>query len=173
LVVNDENLNDKLRYIQKRVGAVPSPFDCYLLLRSTKTLALRVERQSQNALEFAKHFSKSKATKRVIYPHYETHPQYQLAKKQMSHGGGIVSVEFDATTETVNKFLKNLKLVTLAESLGAVESLVDHPATMTHASIPKEEREAVGISDGLLRFSIGIEDINDIISDIDYALSKV
>lgn len=173
LILNDKALFDRLKYIQKRVGAVPSPFDCYLLLRSTKTLSLRVERQSFNALEFSNYISTHAHVKRVLYPHHQSHPNYSVAKSQMSMGGGIVSVEFKYSQNQIWDFLKNLKLITLAESLGAVESLVDHPATMTHASIPKEEREKVGITDGLLRFSIGVEDIKDIISDLNQALGKV
>ena len=165
LVTNDEKAHDRLRYIQNAAGAVPSPFDCWLVLRSTKTLAVRMERHNKNAMELAQYLSKSDFTKRVYYPGLTSHPQHELAKKQMRGFGGMVSVDL-SDMETAKKLLKNVKIFTLGESLGGVESLISHPASMTHASIPKEEREKLGVTDTLIRFSVGIEDIEDLIADI-------
>lgn len=165
LVTNDEKAHERLRYIQNAAGAVPSPFDCWLVLRSTKTLAIRMERHDKNAMELAQYLSKSDFTKRVYYPGLTSHPQHKLAKKQMRGFGGMVSVDL-SDMETAKKLLKNVKIFTLGESLGGVESLISHPASMTHASIPKEEREKLGVTDTLIRFSVGIEDIEDLIADI-------
>jgi len=170
VVTNDEKIHDRLRYIQNAAGAIPSPFDCWLVLRSTKTLAVRMERHNRNAVELAKFLTKSDFTKKVYYPGLTSHPQHELAKKQMRGFGGMVSVELK-DIETTRKLLKNVKVFTLGESLGGVESLISHPLSMTHASVPKEEREKLGITETLVRFSVGIEDIEDLITDIKQAIS--
>jgi cystathionine gamma-lyase len=169
LITSNEKLHERLRYIQNAVGSVPSPFDCWLILRSTKTLAVRMERHNSNAMKIAEHLEKASYVKKVFYPGLKSHPQHQLAKKQMSGFSGMISVDF-GDMEVVKKFLENVKVFTLAESLGGVESLVNHPASMTHASVPKEEREKYGFTDTLVRLSVGIEDVEDLIEDIENAL---
>ena len=169
LVTSDDKIHSRLKYIQNAVGSVPSPFDCWLILRSTKTLAIRMERHNQNAQKFADYLINSKIAKKVYYPGLEDHPQYELAKKQMRGFGGMISADFD-DVDTARKILGNVRIFTLGESLGGVESLISHPATMTHASIPKEEREKMGITDSLVRFSVGLEDIEDLIQDVENAL---
>ena len=170
LVTSNERLHERLRYIQNAAGAVPAPFDCWLILRSTKTLAVRMERHNSNAIKIAEHLEKASYVKKVFYPGLKSHPQHQLAKKQMSGFSGMIAVDF-GDMEVVKKFLKNIKVFTLAESLGGVESLVNHPATMTHASVPKEEREKYGFTDTLVRLSVGIEDVEDLIEDIEQAVN--
>ncbi len=172
IVTNDEKIHDRLRYIQNAVGAVPSPFDCWLILRSTKTLAVRMERHNKNAIELANFLAESKIAKKVYYPGLPNHPQYELAKKQMRGFGGMISADF-GKVETAKALLKNVKIFTLGESLGGVESLISHPASMTHASVPKEERERMGLTDSLVRFSVGIEDIEDLIADIKNAIKEI
>ena len=171
VVTSDEKIHNRLRYIQNAAGAVPSPFDCWLVLRSTKTLAVRMERHNKNAIELAEFLSKSAFIKKIYYPGLPSHPQHDLAKKQMRGFGGMISVELK-DMETTKKLLKNVKIFTLGESLGGVESLISHPASMTHASVPKEEREKLGIMDTFVRFSVGIEDIEDLISDIEQAVGN-
>lgn len=171
LVTSDEKIHERLRYIQNAAGGVPSPFDCWLVLRSTKTLAVRMKQHEANAIEFAKFLEQSGFANKVIYPGLESHPQHELAKKQMRGFGGMVSADF-GSIEKAKKVLNNVKIFTLAESLGGVESLICHPASMTHASVPKEEREKMGLTDSLVRFSIGIEDVEDLIEDVKQALSK-
>ena len=171
LITNDEKIHSRLRYIQNAAGAIPSPFDCWLILRSTKTLAVRMERHNKNAVELAEYLSKSSFVKKVYYPGLSSHPQHELAKRQMRGFGGMISVEL-IDMEVAKKLLKNVKVFTLGESLGGVESLISHPASMTHASVPKEEREKLGVTDTLVRFSVGIEDIEDLIEDINQAISK-
>ena len=169
LITSNEKLHERLRYIQNAVGSVPSPFDCWLILRSTKTLAVRMEKHNSNAITIAEHLEKASYVKKVFYPGLKSHPQHQLAKKQMSGFSGMIAVDF-GDMGVVKKFLKNIKVFTLAESLGGVESLVNHPASMTHASVPKEEREKYGFTDTLVRLSVGIEDVEDLIDDIENAL---
>src|SRR5438094_1492019 len=168
LMTNKEELEEKLRFHQNAVGAVPSPFDCWLLLRGVKTLALRVERQSQNAMEVASALANHPAVKRVYYPGLEQHPNRGVAARQMRMFGGMVSFEV-ADEAAAFRTLERLKIFALAESLGAVESLAEHPARMTHASIPAEERKRAGVGDGLIRLSIGIEDVADLIEDLESA----
>ncbi|MCB0359086.1 MAG: aminotransferase class I/II-fold pyridoxal phosphate-dependent enzyme, partial [Bdellovibrionales bacterium] len=172
VLTSNEKVAEQLHFIQKSVGAVPSPFECFLLLRSTKTLALRVQRQTENAQRIAEYLSERSDIQRVIYPGLSSHPQYALGKKQMRAGGGIVTIELDGGIERSRRFLESVRVFSLAESLGGVESLVDHPAIMTHASIPREKREALGITDGLVRLSIGVEDIDDLIADLQQALDS-
>jgi len=169
IVTGNDKIHERLRYIQNAAGGVPSPFDCWLTLRSTKTLAVRMERHNANAMTIAAYLQKHPKVKKVFYPGLPEHPQHELAKKQMSGFGGMISVEFD-TFETAKKFLNHAKVFTLAESLGGVESLLCHPVSMTHASVPKEKREAFGLTEKLVRFSVGIEDVEDLIADIEQAI---
>jgi len=169
LITNDSKIHDRMRYVQNAIGSVPSPFDCWLILRSTKTLAVRMERHNSNAMKIAKHLEKASYIKKAYYPGLESHPQHNLAKKQMSGFGGMISVDL-GDIEVVKKLLKNVKVFTLAESLGGVESLISHPASMTHASVPKAEREKYGFTDSLVRLSVGIEDVEDLIEDIEQAV---
>ncbi len=169
VITNDEKIHERLRYIQNAAGAIPGPFDCWLILRATKTLAVRMERHEKNANQLAEYFDKNEKAKKVYYPGLSSHPQHELAKKQMKGYGGIISVDF-GDIETAKKVVNNVKIFTLAESLGGVESLVCHPASMTHAAVPKEDRDKMGLTESLVRFSVGIEDIEDLIEDIDNIL---
>lgn len=173
LMVSDDNLFERLKFNQNAMGAILSPFDSYLLLRGLKTLALRMDRHQQNAMKVATYLEKHKKVQKVYHPGLESHPQHSLAKKQMRGYSGTFSFELGGNLETAKTFLKNLKELNVAESLGGVESLIEHPALMTHASIPKEEREKVGISDSLIRISVGIEHVDDILEDIESALKKI
>ena len=170
VMTNRDDLEKQLRFHQNAVGAVPSPFDCWLLLRGVKTLALRVERQSENAMAIANALARHSAVKRVYYPGLETNAQRAVAAKQMRMFGGMVSFEV-ADEATALRTLERLKIFALAESLGAVESLAEHPARMTHASIPAAERAQAGVGDGLIRLSVGVEDVGDLIADLEQALS--
>lgn len=170
LILNDEALSDKLFFLQNSLGAVPSPMDCYLLLRSIKTLSLRMAAHCLNAQLIAQHLSTHPNIKKVIYPGLSTHPQHALAKKQMRSFGGMISVVLKGEISDVKRFLQNLQIFTLAESLGGVESLIEHPTVMTHATIPAQHRHKIGIEDTLVRISVGIEDVRDLISDLDQAL---
>jgi cystathionine gamma-lyase len=172
VMTNDQELAEKIRFVQFAGGAVSSPLECFLLLRSIKTLALRMERHSANAMTFARALEQSAAFDRVIYPGLESHPQHALAKRQMSGFSGIVSVHLPGGMERVSRFLSHLRLFAVAESLGGVESLVDHPEVMTHASVPPELRVKLGIDAGLVRFSVGIEDPRDLIADVRQALTR-
>ncbi len=168
---DDQELIDKMSNIHNSLGPITSTFDSYLILRSLKTLGLRMERHSENALILAKELTNNKKIIKVIYPGLESHPQHELAKKQMNGFGGIISLEINGGLEASKKFLEKTKIFSLAESLGGVESLIEHPALMTHASVPKAVRDEIGISDGLIRLSVGIESIEDLIDDINQALS--
>ena len=169
LMTSDEELAKQLRFHQNAVGAVPSPFDCWLLLRGIKTLALRVERQSENAMTVARALEKNRAVKRVHYPGLESHANRAVAERQMRMFGGMVSFEVKDEPSALS-VLANLKIFALAESLGAVESLAEHPARMTHASIPAAERQRAGVGDGLIRLSVGVEDAADLVEDLESAL---
>ncbi len=169
VITNSEEINNKIRFIQKAIGAVPSPFDCFLTLRSTKTLAVRMEKHQQNALIVAEYLEKHPKVKSVNYPGLKSHPQYGLVIQQMSGFGGMISFD-TGDFEITKKFFESTKLFTLAESLGGVESLSNHPVTMSHASVPENERLRLGITNSLIRLSVGIEDIDDLISDLNYAL---
>jgi cystathionine beta-lyase/cystathionine gamma-synthase len=170
LMTSNEDLEKQLRFHQNAVGAVPSPFDCWLLLRGVKTLALRVERQCANAMEVARALQANKNVKRVFYPGLESHPNRAVAARQMRLFGGMVSFEV-GDEPAAFRVLERLKIFALAESLGAVESLAEHPSRMTHASIPAAERQRSGVGDGLIRLSIGVEDVADLIADLEDALS--
>jgi cystathionine gamma-lyase len=172
IILNDEEIYKKLKFIQNAMGAVPSPFDCWLVLRSTKTLAVRMKQHNENAIQIAEYLNKHPKIKKVNYPGLKDHPQHDLALKQMRGFGGMLSVEL-GSFENAKKVLNSVKVFTCAESLGGVESLICHPATMTHASVPKEDRERFGITDGLIRLSVGIEDAEDLINDIESALKAI
>ena len=168
---DDKNLLEKMANIQNSLGPITSTFDSYLILRSLKTLPIRMERHSKNALLIANELINNEKIENVIYPGLESHPQHQLAKKQMNGFGGIISIELSGGLEASKTFLEKTKIFSLAESLGGVESLIEHPALMTHASLPVETRDKIGITDGLIRLSVGIESVEDLIDDIHQALN--
>ncbi len=171
VLTSDDALAERMRFHQNAVGAVPSPFDCWLLLRGLKTLQLRVIRQCENALTIARWLEGQDAVVQVYYPGLESHPGHALARRQMGgYFGGVVSFAV-SSGDAARSFLERLRVFTLAESLGAVESLAESPALMTHASIPEETRMRVGVSDGLLRLSVGIEDVDDLMADLEQALA--
>ncbi|CAN5619408.1 cystathionine gamma-synthase [soil metagenome] len=174
VMTNSEEWADKLRFQVKTTGAVPSPMDSFLLLRSTKTLHLRMERHCDNAERVAEHLARHSKVASVRYPGLVDHPQHDLARRQMKRFGGMVSFELvDDRLESASRFMSSTRLFSLAESLGGVESLVSHPASMTHGSIPAEERRKSGLPDSLIRLSVGVEDADDLIDDIDEALAAV
>ena len=173
VATNDKGWHARMDFAQKALGLQPSPFDAWLTTRGQRTLGLRMERHCANALELARWLEVRKGVRRVRYPFLPSHPQYDLARRQMRGGSGMVIAEFDCTEEKALAFCRRLRLFTLAESLGGVESLVCHPPTMTHAQVPAKVRHAVGISDGLIRFSVGIEDVEDLRRDIDEALTEI
>jgi cystathionine gamma-lyase len=165
VVTNHDDVADRLRFLRNAMGTVPGPFDCWLALRGVKTLAVRMDRHDANARKIAGWLTEHPKVSRVLYPGLPNHPQHELAKRQMSGFGGMIS--FDAgSIEKANAVLKRVKIFSLGESLGGVESLISHPATMTHASVPKADREAMGLTDGLVRLSVGIEDVEDLIADL-------
>lgn len=172
LIVNDDEIAQRLKFTQNAVGAVMAPWDAFLLLRSTKTLQVRVQRHCENAAKIADFLAEQPQIERVIYPGRTDHPQHAIAKKQMRGGyGGMITATLKGGLPAARTFLERVKLFSLAESLGGVESLIEHPAIMTHASIDKPLREALGITDGLVRFSVGIEDVDDLIEDVREALA--
>ncbi len=173
MMFNSDQLREKLFYLQNAIGPAQSPFDSWLVLRGIKTLAVRMKAHEQNAMKVAEYLDKHPKVERVVYPGLKSHPQYELGKKQMSGAGGMITFFIKGGINESRKFLENVKLFALAESLGGVESLVDHPAIMTHASIPKEVREGLGIFDNLVRLSVGIEDCGDLIQDLDKAFAKI
>ena len=166
----DDALVSKMANIVNSLGPITGAFDSYLILRSLKTLAVRMERHSENAMAIAKHFDSHKDISEVIYPGLANHPQHDLASKQMNGFGGIISMNIKGGLEKSKSFLERTEIFALAESLGGVESLIEHPALMTHASLPKDRREMIGISDGLVRLSVGLESLDDLIEDIEQAL---
>ncbi len=170
VAVRDEALGEKLAFLQNSVGAIAGPFDSFLALRGVKTLALRMERHSANGLAIARRLQGRPGVERVIYPWLESHPQHALARRQMAGGGGIVSFVIEGGLAAARAFLEHTRVFSLAESLGGVESLVNHPAIMTHASVPPETRQRLGISDALIRLSVGIEDEADLVADLEQAL---
>lgn len=172
VATKSDELAEELAFIQNSVGAVPGPQDCFLTLRGIKTLHLRVQRACENAAAIANFLVNHPRTNRVIYPGLASHPQHELAKSQMSGFGAIVSFDLtDDSLEAAYEVLSSTHLFALAESLGGVESLIGHPASMTHASIPREERLKVGLTESLIRLSIGIEDVDDLIADLEKALA--
>ncbi|MCX6238046.1 MAG: PLP-dependent aspartate aminotransferase family protein [Bacteroidia bacterium] len=173
IMLNDKELYEKIKFNQNALGSVPSPFDCYLVLRGLKTLSLRMDRHQSNALAIAQYLENHPKVDCVYYPGLQSHPQYALNIKQAKGFGGMVSFEIKGGEKEAVQFLESLELFTLAESLGGVESLIEHPALMTHASITKKEREQAGIKDSLIRVSVGVEDKDDLINDLEQAFNKV
>jgi cystathionine gamma-lyase len=170
-VVGDPSLGEKLAFLQNAVGGVPSPFDAFLTLRGIKTLAVRMERHCENAMEIACYLEKHPKVSKVVYPGLPSHPQHALARRQMSERyGGMVSAVLKGGLAASRRFLERCSLFTLAESLGGVESLIEHPAIMTHASLPEDVRAGLGIDEGLVRLSVGIEDAGDLLAEMKYAL---
>lgn len=164
---SNKEVTERMGFLQNAVGSVPSPFDCFLILRGVKTLAVRMDRSASNALEIASYLERHPLVERVIYPGLKSHPQFEVAQRQMKAGGGMISMVMKGGLEPSRRFLETVKVFSLAESLGGVESLIEHPAIMTHASIPKEVREKTGIADGLIRLSVGIEDLADLKADLE------
>ncbi|MGE3608686.1 MAG: PLP-dependent aspartate aminotransferase family protein [Bacteriovoracaceae bacterium] len=173
LIMNSQELRDKLFFLQNAIGPSQSPFDSWLVLRGLKTLAVRMKTHEQNAMKIATFLESHPKVERVVYPGLKSHPQHELAKKQMKGFSGMITFFLKGEIAESRRFLENLEIFALAESLGGVESLVDHPAIMTHASIPKNVREELGIFDNLIRLSVGIEDADDLINDLSNALSRV
>ncbi len=173
VVVGDADLAERLAFLQNAVGSIPSPFDCFLANRGLKTLALRMERHCANALEVARRLERHPKVERVIYPWLPSHPQHALAQRQMRAGGGMVTMVLKGGEAEARRFLERCEIFVLAESLGGVESLIEHPAIMTHASVPAEVRAELGIGDSLVRLSVGVEDIDDLIADLEQALAAV
>jgi cystathionine beta-lyase/cystathionine gamma-synthase len=172
VVTNDENISRKLSHIQRAFGAIPSPFDCWLLLRSIKTLAIRMKQHSHNAKRVAIFLLSHPKVKKVYYPGLPSHPQYELAKTQMRDFGAVVTIDI-GSRENAKKLTDNLKIFTLAESLGGVESLINYTWEMSHGSMPDEEKREIGITEGTLRLSVGIEDVEDLIDDLEQALDRI
>ena len=172
VILNDPALAERLKFIQNAAGAILGPFDSWLVLRGVKTLALRMARHTENGMAIAKHLEGHPKVKKVNYPGLSSHPQHELAKKQMRGFGGMISFE-TGSLDYARKVLKSVRLCSLAESLGGVETLISHPASMTHASVPAEQRQRMGITEGLVRISVGIEEVEDLIADLDQALAKV
>jgi cystathionine gamma-lyase len=173
VVGENKELADQIAFLQNSVGAIAGPFDSFLALRGLKTLALRMERHCSNALEIARWLEEQPQVKSVHYPGLKTHPQHDLARQQMRGFGGIVTIILKTDLEGTRRFLENTHLFALAESLGGVESLIDHPAIMTHASVPKDQREKLGITDSLVRLSVGVEGVRDLIDDLQFAFEAI
>jgi cystathionine beta-lyase/cystathionine gamma-synthase len=172
VVVSDEELHDRLRFLQNAAGAVPGPWDSWLVLRGTKTLHLRMQAHNSNGQRIAEWLEAHPKVRAVHYPGLPSHPQHELARRQMTGFTGMISVEM-GSLEAARALVEGVEIFALAESLGGVESLIGHPAMMTHASVPKDRREAMGITDGLVRLSCGVEEVDDLIADLDQALSRV
>jgi len=173
VATRDAAWHERMVFAQKALGLQPSPFDAWLTTRGQRTLGLRMEQHSANALELARWLEGRPGIRQVRYPFLPSHPQHDLARRQMKAGSGILTAELDGSATAALEFCRRLRLFTLAESLGGVESLVCHPPTMTHASVPAEVRRRVGIGDGLLRFSVGIEDVEDLRQDLGQALKGI
>jgi len=173
IMLSDREIYERLKFNQNAIGAILSPFDSYMTLRGIKTLAVRMKEHEKNAMKVANYLEHHPKVKRVLYPGLETHPQHELAKKQMKGFGGMISFEIDGGLKEAKTFLESLKIFSVAESLGGVESLIELPALMTHSIIPKEEREKAGITDSFIRISVGIENVDDLIEDIERALKNL
>ena len=173
VITNREDLFDQLKFVQKTVGAIPSPFDCWLTLLGVKTLDIRMKKHASNAQGVAEFLENHPKVASVTYPGLPSHPMYQVAKEQMSGFSGMISFELTGGISAGKTLMNSVQLAQIAESLGSVETMIAHPATMTHTVIPKEERLASGLTDGLVRLSVGIENLNDIIHDLEMALEKV
>lgn len=172
VMLNDADFADRLKFLQNAAGAILSPFDSWLVLRGVKTLALRMQQHNRNGMTVAQFLHQHPNVQRVHYPGLPSHPEHELAKRQMTGFGGMISFE-TGSMDNARTLLKSVRLCSLAESLGGVETLVSHPASMTHASVPPEERTRLGITDGLVRISVGIEEVEDIIADLDQALGRI
>ena len=173
IITNDEEIHERMKFVQKTIGAVPSPFDCWLTLLGVKTLHLRMHRHASNAQAVAEFLESHPQVEKITYPGLKSHPQYGVAKEQMDGFSGMISFELKGGIPAGTTVMNNVKLCSLAESLGAVETMITHPATMTHVDVPAVERHARGLTDGLVRISVGIEDPDDIIDDLKQALEKV
>jgi cystathionine gamma-lyase len=173
IVTGDAALHERLAFLQNAVGAVPSPMDAFLVLRGLKTLGVRMERHARNALAIAQFLARHPQVERVIYPGLESHPQHALARRQMSGFGGMITFVLRGGLPAAAAFLRAVRIFSCAESLGGVESLIEHPAIMTHASVPKATREKLGIADGLIRASVGIEDLDDLLEDLGRGLAAI
>ncbi len=173
VIHKNEQLAQKIKFVQKATGAILSPFDSFLLLRGLKTLQLRMEKHCENAFHLAEFLEQHPKVEKVIYPGLKSFPQHELAKQQMKGFGGMITFLLHGGLDESRRFLEKTKIFTLAESLGGIESLIEHPAIMTHASIPKETREELGVKDNLIRVSVGLEDIEDLIADMEAALSAI
>jgi cystathionine gamma-lyase len=173
IVTDDPELHERLAFLQNSVGAVLGPQDSFLTLRGLKTLHLRMERHCTSAARIATFLEEHPKVARVIYPGLPSHPQHALAKRQMKGMGGMISLDLAGDLDAARRFLTAVRVFTLAESLGGVESLIEHPAIMTHASVPRENREALGIGDGFVRISVGVEHVDDLVADLDQALAQV
>lgn len=171
VVGNNADLADKIAFLHNSCGGIAGPFDSFLVLRSLKTLSIRMQRHCDNAQHLANWLNRQSRVTKVIYPGLPSHPQYELAREQMHHFGGMISIVIEGGIDAAKRFLSRCELFTLAESLGGVESLIEHPAIMTHASIPAEQRSALGIEDGFIRLSVGIEHVDDLQADLEYALA--
>ncbi len=172
MAVASDELAQKIAFLQNSAGAILAPFEAWLVLRGIKTLALRMQRHNENAIHIAEYLQHVKKVQHVFYPGLSTHPQYELARKQCSGFGGMISFEVGGL-EKAKKVVESVKIFSLAESLGGVESLIGHPVTMTHASVPKEKRLKMGLTDGIVRLSVGVEDVEDLIGDLGYALDQI
>jgi cystathionine gamma-lyase len=172
VAMNDDTIHQELKFLQNAVGGVPGPMDCFLVMRGIKTLHVRMERHASNGMEIARWLEKHPRVERVIYPGLESHPQHALARKQMKGFGGMITFFIKGGLPEARGFLEKVRLFTLAESLGGVESLIEHPAIMTHASVPADQRAVLGISDSLVRLSVGIEHADDLQADLEQALAK-
>ncbi len=173
IIVREDELAQRLRFVQNAVGGVPGPWDAWLVLRGVKTLGVRMQRHFENALQVARFLESHPKVERVIYPWLESHPQHALARSQMSGMSGMITMYLASDLDGARRFLEKVRVFTLAESLGGVESLIEHPAIMTHASVPPQIRGSLGIADTLVRLSVGIEDVSDLLSDLDAALAAV
>lgn len=173
VVTNKKDVAEKIAFLQNAIGAIPGPFDTWLTHRGLRTLPVRMKQHCENAMKIARFLEKHPKVQRVIYPGLTSHPQYSLASRQMKDFGGMISCHLKANLAKTKKFLSNLKVFTLAESLGGIESLIEHPAIMTHASVPPQTREKLGITDGMIRLSVGIEHVDDLIDDLAQALKKI
>jgi cystathionine gamma-lyase len=172
VITSNESLAEQIKFLQNSIGAVPAPLDCFLILRALKTLPLRMNAHNSNAIAISKQLSKNRKVKKIYYPGLKSHPQHSIAKKQMRGFGGIISIDLGSYS-AAKRFCNALNIFQIAESLGGVESLVCHPPSMTHGSVPRKMREKIGMNDGLVRLSVGIEDIKDLLNDIENALKKI
>lgn len=173
VMLNDADLYEKIKFTQNAAGAILSPFECFMILRGTKTLAVRMREHQHNALTIGKYLESHPRVNEVIYPGLESHPQHELAKRQMTGFGGMLSFELNGDLSDAKRFVESLRYFAVAESLGGVESLIELPAIMTHASVPPEERRKIGLSDGLIRISVGIEHIDDLLDDLEGAFNRI